>query len=79
VRGGLVEGQVLDGKRVVALANLPARPQLMAEVVGVLEAPMTDLVFTLERLIGDVAWIIEEAAKKQPAAPAAAAPAEGQG
>jgi large subunit ribosomal protein L10 len=70
VRGGFVEGQLLNAKRVEELAGLPGRPQLMAQVVGALEAPISDLIFTIERLIGDIAWIVEEAAKKQLAPPA---------
>ena len=76
VRGGVVDGQLLTAKRVEELANLPPRPQLMAAVVGALESPMSDLIFTIERVLGDIAWILEEAAKKQPAAPAAGASAE---
>lgn len=63
VRGGLVDGQLLDPHQFNELANLPTRPQLMAQLIGVLESPLADVVFTLERILGDVAWVLEEASK----------------
>jgi len=68
VRGGFVDGQVLDKSRVVELAGLPPKPVLLAQVLGMIEAPMSDLIFTVEQLIGDVAWIAEQAAASKPAA-----------
>ncbi len=77
VRGAWVDGQLMDKKTVEQLAALPPRPVLLAQVVGTLEAPIADVIFTLERLIGDIAWIAEQASEKKPAAPApqAATPA----
>ena len=66
VRGAFVDGQLLDKGRFTELANLPSRPQLLAELIGTLESPMTDVVLTIERLIGELAWIIEEVAKVKP-------------
>jgi len=63
IRGGWIEGQLLDRKHVEELASLPSRPQLIARVVCAIESPLADLIVTLERLIGDVAWIVEEASK----------------
>ena len=77
VRGALIDGQLLDGKEVKALADLPPRPVLLAQVLGTIEAPMADVIFTIEQLIGDLAWLAEEAAKAKPQA-AAAAPASTQ-
>jgi len=73
LRGGLVDGQLLDVMRVEELASLPPKPVLLAQVLGTIEAPIADVIFTLERLIGDLAWLAEEAAKTKPAA---AAPAD---
>ncbi len=82
VRGGFLEGQVLSTQSLVQLANLPPRPVLLAQVVGTLEAPMADVIMTIEQLIGDLAWITEQAAAAKPAAPAAqagsSAPAAGE-
>lgn len=72
VRGGWVEGQLLDKRRLEELASLPSRPQLLAELIATLESPMTGLVMTVEGVLGELARVIEEAGKKAPAAPAAA-------
>ncbi len=72
VRGGFVEGQLLNSKCVEELAALPGRTQLLAQVVAALEAPATELIFVLEQAIGEVAWVLEEASKTVPAAPASA-------
>ncbi len=77
VRGGILDGQLLDPKRVEELASLPPKPMLLAQVVATLESPLADVIFTLERLIGDIAWLAEQAAEKKPAAPATTQAQEG--
>jgi large subunit ribosomal protein L10 len=75
VKGGVVDGQLLDAERVKYLADLPPKPVLLAQVLGMIEAPISDVIFTIERLIGDLGWVVEQAAASKPAAPAAPAPA----
>ena len=77
VRGAVVDGQLLEKSRVELLASLPSKPVLLAHVVATIESPIADVILTLERLIGDLAWLAEQAAAKKPAeaAPADAAPA----
>ena len=67
VRGAVIDGQLLDKSRIEELASLPPKPMLLSQVVATLEAPITDLIFTIEQLIGDLAWVTEQAAAKQPA------------
>lgn len=67
LRGGLIEGELLDQKRVETIAKLPAKPQLLAEVAGTLEAPLQDVLSTIERLLGDLAYAIEQLSKQKPA------------
>lgn len=47
LRGGMVGGSVFDGAGVEALAQLPGRDQLRAQVVGALQAPISGLVNVL--------------------------------
>ena len=76
VRGGVIDGQLLDKTRVEQFAQLPPKPVLLAQVVATLEAPIADVIFTIERLLGDIAWLAEQIAAAKPAVPeAAAAPA----
>jgi large subunit ribosomal protein L10 len=74
VRGAFIDGMVYDKARVEQLASLPPKPVLLAQVVATIESPMADVVFTLERLIGDLIWAADRAAEKKPAP--AAPPAE---
>ena len=67
VRGAVIDGQLLDQSRVEQLAQLPPKPVLLAQVVATIESPIADLIFTIERLIGDIAWIAEQAVAKKPA------------
>ena len=51
VRGAVIEGQLLDQKRVQQLANIPPRPVLLAQLVATIESLMADVIFTMERAI----------------------------
>jgi large subunit ribosomal protein L10 len=76
LRGALIDGQLWDTRTIEELAKLPPKPVLLAQVVATIESPITDVIMTLEQLIGDLAWLVEQAATKKPAeAPAPAAPA----
>ena len=66
VRGGRVDGMLLDKGRVEQLASLPPKPMLLAQVVVTIESPLADLIFTTERLIGDLIWAADQAAAKKP-------------
>ena len=67
VRGAVVDGRLLDQRTVEELASLPPKPVLLAHVVTTIEAPIAEVIFTVERLIGDLAWVVEQAAEKKPA------------
>jgi large subunit ribosomal protein L10 len=74
VRGAVIDGQLVDPARVEELAHLPPKPMLLALVVATIESPITDVIMTIEQLIGDLAWVMEQtAAKKSAEAPALAA------
>ena len=47
IYGGVFRGRVLDLSDVTMLAALPGRAQLQATIVGVIEAPLSQLVATL--------------------------------
>ena len=78
VRGAVIDGQLLDAGRVEQLAQLPPKPVLLAQIVATIEAPIADVIFTLERLIGDIAWLAEQAAAMKPATEAGTPPAASQ-
>lgn len=53
VKGGYFGGQVFDAKRVEALSKLPPRDVLIAQVIGTIAAPLTNLVGVIEALYAD--------------------------
>ncbi len=64
VRGGWVEGRLLNAAGMDELASLPPKLQLLAQLIGTLESPITELIFTIEGVCSDVVWVLEEASKK---------------
>jgi large subunit ribosomal protein L10 len=55
LRGGLLDGELLDGDAVRRLARLPARDQLNAQLAGVVASPLTGLVRGLGALVSGLA------------------------
>ena len=47
IKGGVVQGESVDAAAVQALATLPGRPELLARLVGVIQAPLQGLVGVL--------------------------------
>jgi len=82
VKGGLLNGKIMDAKAVESFSKLPPRDQLIAMVIGAVAAPLSTLVGTVEaiyaqpiRVIGAVADKVAEgggpvAAESAPSAPA---------
>ncbi|MBI2495327.1 MAG: 50S ribosomal protein L10 [Candidatus Omnitrophica bacterium] len=66
VKGGLIDGHLLDGGTVEQLASLPPKPALLAHVVATIESPIAEVIMMIERLIGDLVWIAEQAAATKP-------------
>ncbi|MDQ6993271.1 MAG: 50S ribosomal protein L10 [Mariprofundus sp.] len=47
VRGGVLDGKLIDNSNIAALANLPSREVLLAKMLGSMQAPISGLVRTL--------------------------------
>jgi large subunit ribosomal protein L10 len=47
IAGGAMPGQVMSTKQITALANLPSRNELIAKLLGTMQAPITKLVRTM--------------------------------
>jgi large subunit ribosomal protein L10 len=65
IRGGLVEGRVLTHKELVALAKLPGRDVLLAQVLGTLQAPMAGFAGALAAVLRGFATVVKAYAKKR--------------
>jgi len=78
LKGGFFNGKAFDAKGVEALSKLPPRDVLIAQVIGTIVAPLTNLVGVIEalyadpiRVIGAVADKVAEGSPLPEAAPAA--------
>jgi large subunit ribosomal protein L10 len=70
VRGGVLEGKPLSREEVVELANMPPREVVLAQLLGVLQAPASHLVRLLNEPGSALARVIDAIGKKAEAAPA---------
>ena len=50
ITGGAMPGQVMSAKEIAALASLPSRAELIAKLLGTMQAPMAKLVRTLSEV-----------------------------
>ena len=68
VRGGLLQNALIDADSVKALATMPSREVLLAQVVGTMAAPMTGLVTVLQGTISGFVRALNQVAEKRAAA-----------
>lgn len=64
VKGGLVSGKVFDAAAVENLSKLPPREVLIAQVIGAIAAPLSNLVGVVEALYADPIRVIGAVADK---------------
>jgi large subunit ribosomal protein L10 len=80
VRGGVLEGKSLGVEEIQALATLPPREVVLAQLMGLLQAPASRLVRLLNEPGSAMARVIDAIGKKNGvAAPAASAGAPASG
>jgi len=60
IKGGLVEGEVIDLSEVQRLAALPTKHELRGMLAGTLQAPMRNLAGTLYGLLGNLRNALEQ-------------------
>lgn len=65
IKAGYVDGKIIDTKGVEALAKLPSREVLIAQVLGGLNAPITGLVSVLNGNIRGLAVALRAIAEKK--------------
>jgi large subunit ribosomal protein L10 len=59
IKGGYLDGNVLDIKGVVAAADLPGKDELRAALLATLAAPATNLVRTLNAGAQNFAYVLD--------------------
>jgi large subunit ribosomal protein L10 len=62
--GGFVEGRLFSPEEIRRIASLPSREGLLAQVIGALQAPMAQVVWTLDGLLRNLVSVIDQASKK---------------
>lgn len=65
IKGGIIEHQVIDQEKVVALAKLPGREQLIAQFIGLLSQPIVRLVTVLNKPVRDLAFVLNAVAQNK--------------
>ena len=68
IKGGFMDGQVIDMATINSLAAIPALPVLQAQVLGTMLAPITGLAVVLKQIAEKQGAPAEEAAAEAPAA-----------
>jgi large subunit ribosomal protein L10 len=65
VRGGVLDGKPITPEDIQALASMPPRPVVMAQLLGLLQAPATRLARLLNEPGSAMARLLDAIAKKQ--------------
>lgn len=82
VKGGFVEGHIMSVSELKAIAAIPSKDALVAQVLGTMLAPISSLAFVIKQIADKGGAPAETAVEEAPAAPveetapAAEAPAE---
>ncbi len=63
----IVENEVYDSKQLNALASLPTKEEVIASILGSLNAPASGIVGSINAVMRDLFSVIEEVAKKKAA------------
>lgn len=59
VKVGIVERRSVSPEEVGRIAKLPPREQLLAELAGALQAPMSQMVFLIQGMLGEFVGLLE--------------------
>jgi large subunit ribosomal protein L10 len=68
LKGGWMEGQIFSPEKLRELAALPARPVLLAQLVGTVQAPMAQLVGGLSATLQQLLYVLQQRAEQASAA-----------
>ena len=59
VKGGLFDGKSVDAAQVTKLANMPTREQMLSQLGGYMQAPMTQFATVMNSLLSNFAGAVE--------------------
>lgn len=67
LKAAIVDGQLFDGGQLKQIAALPTKEDLIASILGSLNAPASGIVGAINAVLRDVAYLVEEVAKNKAA------------
>lgn len=65
LKAGILDGAVIGVDEVKALAELPSREELLAKLVGSMQAPLSGLVNVLQGTISNAVYVLEAVRQKK--------------
>jgi large subunit ribosomal protein L10 len=65
LKAAVIEGVYYDGSQLKTIATLPTKPEIIAGIIGSIHAPISGIVGSINAVLRDLAYVIEEVAKKQ--------------
>lgn len=65
VKAGIADGQVIDAASVDALASLPSREELLAKLLGSMQAPISGVVNVLQGNIRNMVYVLDAVRAKK--------------
>lgn len=67
ILGGILENKYIDSAKVVELANIPGKPELLAKLVGSINSPASGFVNVLAGNLRGLVQVLKAMSEKQPA------------
>lgn len=65
VLGGFIDGAVCSGEDIQAIATLPSLEEMRSQFLGLLEAPMSHTVGTIQAVLTSILYCLEEKGKQE--------------
>ena len=59
VKGGMFDGKSVNAAQVAKLANMPSREQMLSQLGGYMQAPMSGMVTAMNSLLSNFAGVVE--------------------
>jgi len=67
LRGMLMDSSVFDAAQTALMKDLPSRDQLIAQILGLIESPISQLVGVLQEILRGVPAVVDAVSQKQSA------------
>jgi large subunit ribosomal protein L10 len=68
VKGGMFDGRAVNAAQVAKLASMPSREQMLSQLGGYMQAPMTQFATVMNSLLSNFAGAVEALRKQREAA-----------